>query len=964
MALFPAYEEAAKVKDGNETSTSHGDWLTNSSYQIGADLFTSSEVTEIRDSSESGAETNLTKRPAKKSKVRKHKKQCHDKPAKAPDDFHVDTRRNLEFLSVHTISRPAAPKYSTFFKLGSAQRTVKKKYKRYYQIVVEKKDNSADEATVTKKDLEKNISVEKNEDFTGFKQESDMSKTTAFYNKSLGENPRNIDLWLQYVHFQDAIFKFEKTYRKGSFAKGTRVTAERKLAILDKALTLNPDSEILMRERLNTAVGTYPADELQVQLKNLVEKDPANIILWQGYIEATQCSMSHCNTPAVLKLYTKSLATLHHMRRNSALQKAHLEENILRMLYQCGLFLKQTGLFEQLWTLLRLYLELNLAPSDKNKFNISSNFNDKQLLELEEVVLKSQLPIHELWLRIERLREACHWLPFTEDGNCEDPQRIIFPEDVAELIHPITMPGNMFKLTATILTLLKTPLLPSRHSTMQGLGLDYVPWALDSTETLLPMFFPIYPIDLTNKNFLADTQRLAVGPQYLKTFPGQEEYLEFLLTTIMNCTDCLQGKEKIAVTVWWFRFQRLLIVLDKESRLKISSGFKKKLKSSMKQLLKSEEHRNNIIYYQEFALFEYQSGNVESAVKILTTTLSTIATNNPPLTEMQRCEICFLFRTLTELYLDTASGDGKKNALKCLVALASDKPVNSHFELTQDLLDETKLKFKHVTLQMLGNEMPTLMSVDHFLPNLITDWIICNGWFLYLTSGAISCGTFLEDILSTIEAATWQKEILFEFYVAVLFRNCMENPGAGMFKLLDDALHRAIEVFPNNLFLLSVLAKELTINCSMGQPWWKINRLLMKTGHAIPTLVLIIMANQHSYEIREKWVDTITGREMTEDPSQVHRMISLFRRVTSSEMCTRRCGLAWRLYLQYLHAHFDLSVCRNAYYAAVEQCPWLKSLYIDAAIYIPAELAQIQDLLIEKQLRLHITPEELDILRN
>lgn len=41
-----------------------------------------------------------------------------------------------------------------------------------------------------------------------------------------------------------------------------------------------------------------------------------------------------------------------------------------------------------------------------------------------------------------------------------------------------------------------------------------------------------------------------------------------------------------------------------------------------------------------------------------------------------------------------------------------------------------------------------------------------------------------------------------------------------------------------------------------------------------------------------------------------------------------------------------------------------QALYIDAAIYIPAELPQIQDLLIEKQLRLHVTPEELNIMRN
>jgi hypothetical protein len=41
----------------------------------------------------------------------------------------------------------------------------------------------------------------------------------------------------------------------------------------------------------------------------------------------------------------------------------------------------------------------------------------------------------------------------------------------------------------------------------------------------------------------------------------------------------------------------------------------------------------------------------------------------------------------------------------------------------------------------------------------------------------------------------------------------------------------------------------------------------------------------------------------------------------------------------------------------------IQALYIDAAKFIPEELPQIQDLIIEKELRLHVTPEELDILR-
>lgn len=50
-------------------------------------------------------------------------------------------------------------------------------------------------------------------------------------------------------------------------------------------------------------------------------------------------------------------------------------------------------------------------------------------------------------------------------------------------------------------------------------------------------------------------------------------------------------------------------------------------------------------------------------------------------------------------------------------------------------------------------------------------------------------------------------------------------------------------------------------------------------------------------------------------------------------------------------------------YWKLNVCLCFQALYIDAAIYIPAELPQVQDLIIEKELRIHVTPEELEILR-
>lgn len=919
MSLFPAYASQSQEKPTEQQEETS--WLKNSSFVIDVKGL---DFAAANSSKRTIEEDKAPKRHTKKKKKHKREKVYQEADNTKEAEHVIDTKRTPEFLMVKTIARPSAPKYRVQFYINdSYRRKSKKKFKRYYVVVENTEDvkNESDkEEVITKKDLNNPIKVDTTSDVT-LKQEDDLSQTTAYYNKTLTENPSNIDLWLKYIEFQDSVFKFEKTFRKGSFAKGLRVTAERKLAILDKGLAHNPNCERLLRERMNIAFSVYPSDELQTHLKKLVEKEPGNIILWQGYIEATQCSMSHCNAPAVLKLYIKCLSTLHKLRRNAAIERALLEENILRMLYQCGLFLKQCGLFEQLWTLLRLYLELNLSPIDKQKFNITSGFDEKQLLELEEVVLGSQLPIHELWLRIEKLREACHWLPVVGE-SCEDPQRMVFPEDVNELIHPITMPENIFKLTATILTLLKIPLLPCRHNTMQDLGLDYVPWALDSVESLLPVFFNLYPLDLTNKYLLKDC-KLAVGPQYLKVIPGQEEYLEFILITMKNCIDCLSGFDKKAVIVWWFRFQRLLVALDKQERFKLTATLKKKIKNNFKNLLKEPSHRNDLICFVEYALLEFEFGNFETSITILTTAAS--FANNRAVwdvkDEQERAELCLLHRTIVELYLQK---DNKQKALKHLVQFIVGISGN-------EFLNEANLRFKHTTLQLLQTPPRKLEAVKHFLPNILTDWIICNGWFLYLTKSTLECGTFIENILEELdeknEVNSFHCEVLFEFYVTILFKHVIENPGSGVFKILDDVLYRAIAKFPNNLFFLAVLAKELSLNYCLGQPWWKLKGLLVKTGRAFPILFLVLIADQQVSQIEESWVDTVTGKTFSIESSFKNRILSLFRAITKAEVCTKRCGLVWRLYLQFVYAHFDPKLCRDVYYSAVEECPWLKVSY-------------------------------------
>ncbi|XP_060526310.1 nuclear exosome regulator NRDE2 [Cylas formicarius] len=964
MALFPAYAEEAKLIDENDSSKEKQEWLENSSYTV----HKNAEVLEIVDSDKESV------KPARKRK-KKEKKQVKDKSAveeskdQEYEGFEIDVKRINEYLSVNTISRPAVSRYRVSYYLSTRIKSKKRRFKRYYKLIFDEEKGDKEETPITKSNVDTAGFAEKDANFRGFKEEGELSKQTETFNKQLAERSEDVKLWLKYVDFQDVVYQFEKSYRKGSIVKAQRVLAERKIAILEKALTHNPNCEVLLRERLKVAVSAFPADELQLQLKKLVEKDLGNIILWQGYIESTQCSMSHCNTPSVVALYSKCLSTIHQLRRNATVDKEVLEESILRMLYQCGLFLKQAGLLEQLWTLLKMYLELNLSPTDKNKFNIEIKFEEKQLLELEEIVLNSQLPHHELWLRTEKLRESCHWLPVSGDEQCEDPQRLVFTEDVVELIQPITMPENVFKFVATILALLKVPLLPCRHCSMQDLGLDYVPWSLDSVESLLPVFVPLYPVDTVSPNLLKDTARLAVGPQYLKTIPGQDQYLNFVLTVMENCADCLNGRDQIAVRVWWFRFQRLLVILDKLGRFKMPPYLKKKIKAGIKNLLKTEEHRNNEVFYLEYALIEGEWDNPEGCKKILETALGMNACTkwvSKYWSESQACR-CYLYKTLVEVTLKSRRDDGvaRNEGLRRLVTMVLQRNVVA---VNKGLLMEAETKFKSLSVELMDNFSGRRSLVEHFLPDFFTDWVICNGWFLFLSKGPLECGTFLEKTLEYLEKysdeSRWHREVLYEFYTAILFKHCLNNPGSGMFKILDDVLLRAIETFPNNLYLLAILAKEQSMVKSTGPDWWKIQNVLLQSGRAFATISAVLILELIKLELEKDMTDTITGSGFELTVSYKNRMANLFKKITRGDMCTRRCGLAWRLYLQFVHSLFSPTTCRNVYYSAVEECPWLKALYIDAAIYIPAELAQIQDLIIEKQLRLHVAPEELDILRS
>ncbi|GLG93140.1 CN102 protein [Gryllus bimaculatus] len=1001
MALFPAYSASAKNAEKESASAentkeevSRPAWLNIESFPVNlADIPLPSEPQRVHDESGSSTEvpdvevlsvdTKKNKHHKKKDKLKDYKrvKTVNESVQK---EFFEDKNSVRGYLTVKTLTRPLVPQYYTKFRIMeniSYQFKKKRKTKRYFMQVLEPNEETADLENCKK-------STDSDNNWQNFHLEEELSKRTADFNKTLTEEPNNIDIWLEYVKFQDVVQQFEQMYRRGGSAKSLRVTTERKISILDKALTDNPQNERLLQERFCNAERLYPADTLAQQLLQMVEKSPGSIVLWRAYIRVTQGSLSLCNTTAVMKLYEKGMKKFHQLRRGApSVTVFPMESGILDLLLECGLYLRQAGLWEQLWTLLRIYLELNLAQPDSDLFKSSISVPEDLITDLEETVLNSQLPLPELWYRIEKLREAAHWLPWSSEVECEDPQRLVFVDDVSDMLHPITSPKLSIRLALIVMTLLKIPCLPWRHTTMLSIGLHQVPSFLDGVEVLLTMYYPQHTLLLNDKTFLQGAINLVYGPQYLtSSWPGQEHYLEFVTKVFHSSAICLKEPARSAMFIWWLRFERFLVILDNIEHCKLPPQRKKKIKSSIKEFLKRDENRNNGLFYVEYALFEVAINQEESACKVLTTAVA--AQGAAPVISIacnqKKGELCQLYRTLCEILLHSRKEtdyDEKKRETKVLAVLAAlvlGTPVTNWQSsvISTSEREVASNKFRHITTELLLEVSSELADgTEHLLPDFIVDWIACYGWWLLLTQSVWEAGVIFEEALQKYPSAkspsttpvlksTCQREGIFESYVGLLYYYSKNNPG--VYTVLQDVLHRGLQEFPNNLHLLSIIANiETTVGCN-GSSWWKLTKYFQESNCLLAQIFqifymryqggLLQIATQQSYEFLN------AGGPVVPDPSVKNRLSSLYNRLLNDSL-TKRCSMLWRLYLRFLAEHRQDTSYHSIFYRAVEECPWVKVLYTEAVKLLPAELPQLQDLLIEKELRIHVTPDELDILR-
>lgn len=184
--------------------------------------------------------------------------------------------------------------------------------------------------------------------------------------------------------------------------------------------------------------------------------------------------------------------------------------------------------------------------------------------------------------------------------------------------------------------------------------------------------------------------------------------------------------------------------------------------------------------------------------------------------------------------------------------------------------------------------------------------------------------------------------------------------------LLRDVTDSCLQQFPHSVYFLTVLTKMEEKSNITG----RLHRIFVSYLKDLKSPVQIVMyvcsqlqrqATLDRHQMYEGYTKDNFNSVSIEN-GLIHRLRSFLDRALECSQAGH-CPLIWRLYLQTEVKFEQMERAKGVLYRALQQCPWSKALYLDGvALFGEEKLQEMVDLMMEKEIRVQIPVEEVDIL--
>ncbi|XP_030378567.1 uncharacterized protein LOC115627135 [Scaptodrosophila lebanonensis] len=993
MSLFPAYDckgqktasagSDKRKRDDSEDNDAGGDWQRNASYDVPnvqprATPFPISAGNEcltynISDSSSNDSNSDKIEDCPSSSSLYKLPELEFD----STDDFYVDKSKGI--FNISDLPKLLRPRYKVILRRlndperkyrpdGAGRRRVFS-WRRIFQPE-QPLQNTEEETSRLRERIKKVREIVANE-------------------------PHSLKLWVEL---------YELLGRNPD--KLNRLTlAEGQLHMLETALSHNASNEVLLHLYVETANVTYPASEVAIKIEKLLEKDPFAYTLWTSLIMTTQGTMARCNVPDVLYIYERSMRRMHLGLADQPSGSNQLivdtDAVMLKLFHNCILFLRQSSNTGHVFALMKLAIELNVPGLNVNCLEATPN-DERPLIEFEELVLTSGMPMPEIWTRIERLRQAFNFLPYPQSALSDDsqhitnldPQRCIYNDDVCHYIYPLKSEHNKLHLLLLIVQLMKMPFIRTNClaerlcARIEQIGdSDAIEMMLANLGDRPTYVFPLNRDDDFTNTMLSLAKEMSVSPTFMPHSIGNELYSQCISSLLLKCAEAFtkpdDEKSRRIFIILWFRFERMRIVLHKLNN-KLGEQMLHDARLRIRQLLRHPHNRRLMRFYTELGMFEFELLDPDMTDECPFRIFENII--------ISQCDYDASFKDadLMHAYVVYAemlfARNKREEALYVLTCLAMERHATINKDLAalqREYALEHNLKQLTEELNVIKALPPTMSLQDYFATNRFLLLVRARCLMLCMLGRRKEACEMIQSIIYSFptksNADEWNcflREQLLETELIVLQ---LPLPTLGSISLVSSLntsgrylvsfLEQALSEFPRNLAFLQRWSTLGTL------PWYKLRGRLIQTKAGILSLMFMILAarcrfllavedNADDYQQSQNLKNVVRNRirSMFETflPTNTHRS----KAESDQYEILRRNSLYWRCYLRCLsdkHTSFETS--KQCLLVALDECPWDKALYMDGATYVPQELGHLQDVMVEKQIRLYAIPEELDVLR-
>ncbi|KAM9294357.1 nuclear exosome regulator NRDE2 [Gastrophryne carolinensis] len=844
-------------------------------------------------------------------------------------------------------------------------------------------------------------------------RDSELLAKVEDYNRRVRENPGDIQAWMEFVSFQDELVSRPSMYstsetEAGGHRMSLKLLLEKKLSILERAIESNPGSTELKLGRLRLCSEFWEAPALMKEWQKLVFLHPNDPRLWQKYLLFSQGQFSAFSVSKVNAIYGKCLSTLAAVQDGSMLSHPALpgtEDAIYEIFLQQCHFLRQAGHCEKSVALFQALIDFTFYKPDSVKDmptkeqveffepfwdSAEPRFGEKgakgwsswmrqqerggwiainPLAEEDEDDGEEELdikdksrPRHNIWLDLECSREAKHWLPWRPDPDkkqteedCEDPERQVLFDELGPSMFKISNPALKFRLVLSFLQFLGVPCGPRLPPTCLYLALDEVSIFdhIPAKEKLLSSSDS--PIEGVGTVGHLDT--MSRGRQRI----GQcKEGERFIQNAFQSALSLFHGEQKTMLSACWLRYEiyKVLRCVQCQRRKQLKSRGKRS-KRLAKSLLKEPSNRNSLALWKEYALLEWLLGNPEEARKVFDAAIS--LAGDKGLKDCELCSLCLLYAELEGGICEHSEGGAGSRAIHVLASLAESSPYRPYGETTPVT---TILKVRKAYERALQDAL--------VLPP--SPWLIgitgCYALFQYFTTGIDAALEVFTRVISAQPppsgaSGDWQ-DLDSPLQTVILMRTNLLRHHSRISVYprapLRDAWMDALRLYPGSAALWKGYVQSESRSQNISRARRFIDGIRRRSDTLEPYLFAI-----RAEEDRLKMLESAQRIDAAEIPSIMpenglsNRIRALFDHCIGTEHGAH-CPLLWRMYLHFTVSLGNADRSRGLFYKAIQSCPWAKVLYLDAAEYFPEQLQEIVDLMMEKELRVRLPLEELDIL--